>query len=82
MTNEERRDALNTARRKALRHAVTAEDYDFESYPGQFTQHVRLAEMWAHVAQSLKDGDPKHDAPDGKPIASPVLNTEYGVIER
>jgi hypothetical protein len=29
----------------------------------------------------MKDGDPVHDAPDGRP-ADGVLNTEYGVITR
>jgi hypothetical protein len=83
MTNEERRNALNAARKYAFRHACAAEEFDFETDLTQFTKHCRLAEIWANVAQAMKDGDPVHDAPDGQPEkVSPVLKTEYGVITR
>lgn len=62
MTNEERRAALNLARRKTLEYAEAADivSAQQEAYQG-------LAIMWADVANAMKDGDPLHDAPDGLP---------------
>lgn len=73
MTNEERRDALNLARVKAL---AAAQEMEVAT---EVPPHFRAA-VWAHVANAMKDGDPVHDSPDGRP--SSVLNTEYGVITR
>lgn len=79
MTNEERRAALNFAREKALENAQAAEVHHSDLA-------LRKANMWALVANAMKDGDPVHDAPDGRPanaFARPsVLDTEYGTITR
>lgn len=65
MTNEERRKALQEARTQALAYAREADDgYADHGMDGPETN---LATMWASVAQALKDGDPLHDAPDGRP---------------
>lgn len=86
MTNEERREALNEARAKALQWATYAErNFQREPY-GSGNQHrIELAKMWAQVADAMKDGDPVHDGPDGASAfapPSPVLDTEYGTITR
>jgi hypothetical protein len=80
MTNEERREALNRARKEAYDHALKAElAVDGVTRQG----HGEMAKVWAAVAEAMKDGDPVHDAPDGRPSTpSPVLSTEYGVITR
>lgn len=75
MTNQERRNALNTARKHALRHACAAEEHDPEIDPMIFTRHTRLAEMWAAVAEAMKDGDPVHDGPDGAPMITNTYTT-------
>lgn len=82
MTNEERRHALNSARRRAFEHANYAEALDPDHDLTPWTKHARLAEMWASVANAMKDGDPAHDGPDGRPAITNVLNTEYGTITR
>lgn len=76
MTNDERRVALNSARRRAYEHALRAESIPAEHDAMSFTRHARLAEVWANVAQAMKDGDPDHDAPgpDGaSAFAHPTL---------
>ena len=78
MTNDERREALNQARRYSYRHVCAAEELSIETDLTQFTRHCRLAEVWASVAQAMKDGDPTHDAPDGNPI-SPHITVTGGV---
>lgn len=76
MTNEERRIALNLARRKALEHAeaaestaallssLTAEELANVSLAGVLDP-IAMAQMWALVAEAMKDGDPDHDGADG-----------------
>lgn len=81
MTNEERRAALNLARRKALDHANDTEAVNYDD-AYEISRSARLAEMWAHVAQAMKDGDPVHDSVDGRPADGSILRTEYGVISR
>lgn len=67
MTNEERREALNRARRNALQWAEWAER-NFERTSVTSNQlRVEMAKMWAGVADAMKDGDPVHDGPDGRP---------------
>ncbi len=66
MTNEERRQALNEARNKAVEWAVKAQecsahDYVVVSELGQ--EATVMANMWANVAQALKSGDAVHDEP-------------------
>lgn len=68
MTNEERRRALNTARAKALEFAEAA-TVGYAQH-GEDGPEVLLATMWAAVAEAMKDGDPVHDAPDGRPALS------------
>lgn len=67
MTNEERRQALNEARSKAVEWAEKAEDettleYVTDTLKGQ--EAVAMANMWANVAQALKTGDATSDTPD------------------
>ncbi len=60
MTNEERRNALNTARRHAEAWAVTAETN--ASNGSTYTeQSIAMACMWAQVANAMKVGDPQGD---------------------
>lgn len=66
MTNEERKAALNLARRKSLEYAQAA-----ETTGGLDTIAMAMSTIWSDVAQAMKDGDPKHDAPDGEPIHNP-----------
>lgn len=80
MTNEERRRALNKARRKALEYAEAASSGTFSQTYMSRQELAEMARTWAAVAEAMKDGDPVHDAPDGRPDG--VLNTEYGVITR
>lgn len=54
MTNEERRQALATARAKALEYAKRA-DAAYENR-GEDGPEVNLANMWAAVAEALKTG--------------------------
>lgn len=63
MTNEERRRALNKARAEALRHATWAEELADQRHddPKGWSARIRMATMWAAVADALKDGDPDHD---------------------
>ncbi len=80
MTNEERRTALNLARKNALTYAqaladlsptiirVGAVDGPVEQVNPQFIAAAEQAKVWAAVAEAMKDGDPVHDAPDGRPI--------------
>jgi hypothetical protein len=69
MTNEERKAALNKARKKALEHALKA-----ETTQGIHSEEsVTKSEMWALVAQAMKDGDPHHDGPDGRPDSLDTL---------
>ena len=87
MTNEERRNALNEARAKALANAKAAQRVNDHwsrwgsQAPAAIERLTRMARMWASVAEAMKDGDPVHDAPDGHPV-DPALSTEYGVITR
>ena len=76
MTNEERRAALNLARRKTLEYAEAADRFPVVDMSGEASprelmarrEHVmHQATMWADVANAMKDGDPLHDAPDGRP---------------
>lgn len=78
MTNEERRRALNLARKNALHHAQAAETH--YTHSGEDGPEVNLATMWAAVARAMKDGDPTHDGPDGRPINNHL--TIDGVITR
>jgi hypothetical protein len=80
VTNQQRRNALNAARSHALRHATAAEEHDPDIDLSTWSKHARLAEMWASVANAMKDGNPSHDGPDGRPSA--LLSTEHGVITR
>lgn len=64
MTNEERRQALALARRKALDYALLADEtgkldvYELDNDAIMaLTGNTRLAEMWAQVAQSMKVGN-------------------------
>lgn len=53
MTNEERRVALATARRKALEYAMAAETDPTAS----LREEARaLADMWANIANAMKVG--------------------------
>lgn len=63
MTNEERRRALALARRNALRHALKAEELFAGS--SEDGPEVGMSQMWSLVAETMKDGDPVHDGPDG-----------------
>ncbi len=69
MTNEERRQALNEARKMAYQYAKQA---NMTNLDGTLTDERRAdfrdtAKTWSLVAQAMKDGDPIHDAPDGVP---------------
>jgi hypothetical protein len=70
VTNEERRAALNEARTLAQKHARIAEAAP--RYGLDPDHHVRRSRMWAAVAEAMKDGDPMHDAPDGRPTYDDV----------
>ncbi len=70
MTNEERREALNLARRNAVAAA-----HEMEAATDT-APHFR-AVVWAHVANAMKDGDPVHDAPDGHPISVGAMTLEH-----
>lgn len=72
MTNEERRAALNFARREALRHATEAEASHRHSPVGP-NNESRMAMMWSRVADAMKDGDPVHDSTDGTSVVEGVL---------
>lgn len=69
MTNAERRTALNEARALAFKHAQAAENLARNYAPGyaETVERAKLALMWAAVAEAMKDGDPVHDGPDGRP---------------
>lgn len=83
MTNEERRQALATARRAALEYALLANaagqqditELDSEALAA-LVGNIRLADMWAHVAQCMKVGNAIET--DGVGGAA----TEYGLITR
>lgn len=67
MTNEERREALNQARKNALQWATWAErNFERETVTGVRIR-AEMATMWADVANAMKDGDPDHDGTDGRP---------------
>lgn len=65
MTNEERRQALATARRKALEYALHADSHDYRKRGPENTSII-MADMWAHVAQAMKVGNAiETDGADG-----------------
>jgi hypothetical protein len=68
MTNAERRAALNKARRMALEYAERSEKPGMHTTLEQIERQIERATMWAAVAEAMKDGDPVHDGPDGRPI--------------
>lgn len=89
MTNGERREALARAREKALQYAEAADRYRLVDFDGDGPrvadstltrrEHLmRLAMMWASVADALKVG--AADGPDA--VAGAAVHTEYGTIER
>lgn len=80
MTNEERRAALNLARQRAFHYAREA-DHVYECV-GEDGPEVNLANMWAAVAEAMKDGDPKHDAPDGAPLNGHLTISHDGGLTR
>ncbi len=74
MTNAERREALNRARTMAYEYAKIADRHYGET--SEDGPEVALAAMWARVAEAMKDGDPVHDGPDGRP--GPTVLTREG----
>lgn len=92
MTNAERREALARARRKALDYAEAADRFQIIGFDTDGPsvkdssllrrEHLmKLASMWACVAEALKVGSPDGpDAVDGHDGA-PRPN-EYGTITR
>lgn len=83
MTNEERRQALANARRKAVQHATEAEAHPFIG-PGD-DREMALANMWANVAQCLKVGGTDAiptDGPDGFSDIDSQHLLNHGVITR
>lgn len=73
MTNEERRAALNLARRKALGYAMAADGRSYPRASVETEYEIRMAVMWGKVAEAMKDGDPVHDATDGHPASDGVI---------
>lgn len=81
MNNQERREALAMARRKALDYAREA---DCHAILGDSADHaalsfnIKMADMWAHVAQSMKVGNAiETDGADGNPYDS-----DLGIVTR
>jgi len=62
MNNRERIKALDKARATALWWAEKAEDEYPMAAPATTEENVRMARMWADVAQALKVGDHYGDA--------------------
>lgn len=55
MTNEERRRALETARRRSLEYAEATAGFGID--PTERMERAALANMWANVAIAMKVGE-------------------------
>lgn len=60
MNNQERREALDQSRTKALCYAKLAEE-KYVDDSKTFAHIVMLADTWANLAQALKKEEGEHD---------------------